>query len=195
LPRDAKNWNCTKKKTTFYQEADAAKKIEFLAKVEKIAVENRVYVDESGVQKFLYKKDGYGCKGQKIYARILGRRYRRQNFIAAKVGSKIIAPMCYDCHCDADIFNFWVEHFLLPCLKPGQTVIMDNAFWHHSANTKKLIENAKCHILFLPPYSPELNKIERFWGVLKRFIAKILTNFTSLENAVIYPLHDLCQFI
>jgi transposase len=55
----------------------------------------------------------------------------------------------------------WVKDFLLPELKPGQVLIMDNAAFHKSQETKKLIETAGCRVLFLPPYSPDLNPIEK----------------------------------
>ncbi len=61
---------------------------------------------------------------------------------------------------------------------------MDNAGFHKSEKVKKMIENVKCKLLFLPPYSPELNLIEKFWANLKRLIRKILPNFENLANAV-----------
>ena len=52
----------------------------------------------------------------------------------------------------------------IPQLKPGQVIILNNASFHKSERTKKLIESAKCKLFFLPPYSPELNPIEKFWA-------------------------------
>ncbi|CAL7961061.1 hypothetical protein MIDIC_240056 [Alphaproteobacteria bacterium] len=60
-----------------------------------------------------------------------------------------------------------IEIFLIPALKPGQAVIMDNVSFHKSQNTRKMIEEAKCYLLFLPPYSPDLNPIEKFLANLK----------------------------
>ena len=66
----------------------------------------------------------------------------------------------------------------------GYTVIMDNAAFHKSEQTKTLIENAQCCLLFLLPYSPDLNPIEKFWANLKNQIKKIITKFKSLAEAV-----------
>ena len=93
---------------------------------------------------------------------ISGRRYHRESFVAGKLGSKIIAPFCYQGTCDTDLFNFWIKNFLVPELIPGQVVILDNATFHKSSKTKELIESSGCEILFLPPYSPDFNPIEIF---------------------------------
>ncbi|CAL7963525.1 hypothetical protein MIDIC_60014 [Alphaproteobacteria bacterium] len=66
---------------------------------------------------------------------------------------------------------------LISALKPGQTVITDNASFHKSQNARKMIEEAKCYLLFLPPYSPDLNPIEKFLANLKasgKILKKIL---------------------
>jgi len=77
-----------------------------------------------------------------------------------------------------------LENFLLPALRPGYILIMDNAAFHKSEQTKLLIENAGCQLLFLPPYSPDLNPIEKFWANLKKKIKRIIKNFSTLAEAV-----------
>ncbi|WP_353277497.1 transposase [Wolbachia endosymbiont (group B) of Villa cingulata] len=60
-------------------------------------------------------------------------------------------------YCNSEIFDAYVENILVPVFKPGQTIVLDNASFYKSARTKNLIENIGCKILFLPPYSPDLN--------------------------------------
>jgi transposase len=72
----------------------------------------------------------------------------------------------------------------IPALKPGQVIVMDNASFHKSAKTKQLIENAGCTLLFLPPYSPDLNPIEVFWANFKAKIRNIIHNFQTLQQAI-----------
>jgi transposase len=60
------------------------------------------------------------------------------------------------------VFNSWVENFLIKEVVPGQFVVMDNAAFHKSIKTRELIESVGCKIIFLPPYSPDLNPIEKF---------------------------------
>ena len=80
--------------------------------------------------------------------------------------------------------NYWLENCLLPTLGPGYTIVMDNAAFHKSEKTKILIEKARCNLLFLPPYSPDLNPIEKFWANLKAKIRKCIRRFPSLADAI-----------
>ena len=144
-----------------------------------------MYIDESGIDKFIYRPLGRSFFGEIIQGVISGKRYQRESFVAGKIGSKIIAPFCYQGTCNTALFNFWVENFLVPELSPGQVVILDNATFHKSQKTKELIESAKCKILFLPPYSPDLNPIEIFWANFKRMVkekVKVLKNLSSAVN-------------
>jgi len=83
------------------------------------------------------------------------------------IGKKVVSPLCYTGTCDSVLFNFWLENFLLPALEPGHVIVMDNAAFHKSEQTKALIEHAGCSLIFLPPYSPDLNPIKKFWANLK----------------------------
>ena len=82
------------------------------------------------------------------------------------------------------LFDMWIETFLVPVLKPGQVIILDNAAFHKSDKTRKLIEDAGCTLLFLPSYSPDLNPIEKFWAWFKAHIRKIILNFSTLDQAI-----------
>lgn len=113
-----------------------------------------------------------------------GKRYARHSFVAAKCGKKILAPMTYKGTCNTKLFEIWVEKMLLPELKKGQTIIMDNAVFHKSERTKILIEAAGCQLLFLPPYSPDLNPIEQFWAWFKAQIREVIDTFLFLEEAI-----------
>ncbi len=104
--------------------------------------------------------------------------------MAAKCGSTILAPLCFQGTCNTKLFDYWIEHFLIPELKPGQVVIMDNATFHKSRKTQELIEQAKCKILFLPPYSPDLNPIEKFWAWLKYKVKIYANRFDTLSDAI-----------
>ena len=70
------------------------------------------------------------------------------NIIAGLVNNKSIAPMVFNGSCNTDLFNNWVEHVLIKELKPGQVVIMDNASFHKSEKTQKLIQSVGCRVIF-----------------------------------------------
>lgn len=97
---------------------------------------------------------------------------------------QIIAPMTFKGYCNTVLMEGWVEQMLVPALKPGQVVVMDNASFHKSERLRELIEQAGCELLFLPPYSPDFNKIEKFWARLKQYLGQTLTQFECLQDAV-----------
>ena len=157
-----------------------------MAHIASYKAEDLVFIDESGIDSYLYNPWGYGVRGHKVYGEVSGKRYDRESFIAGKNGKNIIAPMCFKGTCNTELFNAWIEQVLLPELKPGQVVILDNAAFHKSPKTKELIESAGCKLLFLPPYSPDLNPIETFWANLKAKIKSIIDNFNNLSQAIDY---------
>ncbi len=147
-------------------------------------MKNRFYVDESGINKYLRREHVRCQAGNQVYGAVSGMRYARESFIAAKNQFRILAPFCYTGTCDTKLFNLWLKDFLIPELKPGQVVIMNNATFHKSKYSQQLIEQAGCHILFLPPYSPDLNPIEIFWANFKKQVQKNMERFTNLAQAI-----------
>lgn len=123
-------------------------------------------------------------RGIQIYGATSGLRYARESFIAAKIESHILAPFCYKGTCDTSLFNTWLKDFLIPELRPGQVVIMDNASFHKSKESQRLIESVGCRILFLPPYSPDLNPIEIFWANFKKMVQINLEKLKTLDKAI-----------
>ncbi len=95
-----------------------------------------------------------------------------------------MAPFCYKGTCDTRLFNIWLKDFLIPELKAGQVVIMDNATFHKSKETQELIKKSGCRILFLPPYSPDLNPIEKFWANFKKMVRSNLEKIQTLAEAI-----------
>ena len=122
-------------------------------------------------------------RGTQVYGVISGMRYTRENFIAAQREGQILAPFCYRGTCDTPLFNMRVNDFLLGELKPSQVVIMNNAAFHKSQETKKLIKTAGCRVLFLPPYSLELNPIEQVCSNIKKKAQRILEKMKGIKLA------------
>lgn len=149
-----------------------------------IPSESLVYIDESGIDMTICKDRGWGKKSEKLKGKKSGKYYQRTNIIAGYVNHKSIAPMVFNGSCNTKLFETWVEQFLIKELKPGQVVIMDNAAFHRSQRTKDLIESAHCRVIFLPPYSPDLNPIEKFWANMKRWIKDKISEFGQLYEAI-----------
>lgn len=104
--------------------------------------------------------------------------------IAAQCGKDILAPMVFKGTTDAKLFNYWLEICLVPELRPGQVVVMDNYCIHKTDETQQIIKKAGCKILFLPPYSPDLNPIEHFWALIKARIRKIKNSCKDFHSAI-----------
>ena len=123
-----------------------------------------------------------------------GNRYHRESFIAAQNGSKILAPFCYTGTCNTLLFNIWIEKILISELKPGQVVILDNASFHKSKKSVEMIESVGCRVLFLPPYSPDLNPIEKFWANFKRKVKENLKEWLTLGETIDQTFLEVCKF-
>ena len=167
-------------------EASEEKRAEYKEAIKDIAPESLVYIDESGIELTICRDRGWGKKSEKLVSKKSGKYYERTNIVAGLVNNQSIAPMVFNGSCNTKLFEAWVEQFLIKELKPGQVVIMDNASFHKSQKTKELIESVDCKIIFLPPYSPDFNPIEKFWANMKRWLEYNLVNFTKLYDAISY---------
>lgn len=153
--------------------------------IKDIPVEKLVYIDESGIDMTICQDRGWGKKNKKLIGKRSGKHYKRTNIIAGYVNNKSIAPMVFTGCCNTILFETWVAQFLIKELKSGQVVIMDNSAFHRSQTTKDLIESVGCRVIFLPPYSPDLNPIEKFWANMKRWIKSRISAFDKLYDALV----------
>jgi len=153
------------------------------------AEETIVYVDEAGMDNREDYDYGPNSRGQRFHALKPGRRQGRVNMIAALCKGQLMAPFTVVGSCNRSVFEIWLEKCLIPVLKPGQVVVMDNATFHKGGRIEQLIKEAGCELLYLPAYSPDFNKIERCWSWLKSRIRKQLDLFDCLRDAMEYVLH------
>lgn len=152
-----------------------------------------MYVDESGINEYLQRENARAFRGEKVYGAVSGLRYSRESFIAAQNRSRILAPFCYTGTCNTDLFNAWLEQILVPELEAGQVVILDNASFHKSKTSIEIIKKAGCEILFLPPYSPDLNPIEKFWANFKKIVKESLSLCSNLAEVIDQSFLEVCK--
>lgn len=131
-------------------------------------------MDESGIDDNETYPYAWGAQGQRVYGIKKGNRAKRLSIISALNENNLQAPFVFEGYCNRDVIHLYIEQFLVPTLKPGQIVIMDNASFHKSKRIKEAIEKAQCQLLYLPAYSPDLNPIEHFWAAIKNSIRKVL---------------------
>ena len=146
--------------------------------------EKRVYVDESGFHACYDREYGYAPKGEKVLGEISGMKFQRTNLVAAQIGGRTVAPMYYERSTDSAVFEVWFEGRLMPALSPGDVVIMDNAQFHRKGELRKIASRYHILVLFLPPYSPDYNPIEKLWANMKRWLKKNMRYYDSFENAL-----------
>jgi transposase len=127
-----------------------------------------VYLDETGFDLTACRTHGRAPRGMRVYGQRSGNRRPRTSLIGALVKGKLTVPMLFSGTTNTALFNQWLEEALLPAIGKDMILIMDNAIFHKSQRTRELIRKAGCSLLFLPPYSPELNPIEQTWANLKR---------------------------
>ena len=156
----------------------------FVERVGNISSEKLVYVDETGIERYLYREYAWALRGQKVFSKISGRRFKRTNIVAGICQGKWVAPLQYDCTTDSILFEYWFEHCLLKEIDEGSTIVLDNATFHRKSILPNLARKYNCEVLFLPPYSPDLNPIEKKWAWIKRKLRQFLHNFDSFDRAM-----------
>ena len=121
----------------------------------------------------------------------LGHRTERVSLIAAWREGECLAPMVFEGYTTSELVCRWVEEMLLPEMLPGQILVLDNASVHPKSRIQQLLSRAGCQVLFLPPYSSDLNRIEKFWARVKRQVEQVLEEGMSLLEAVACSLKAL----
>ena len=127
-----------------------------------------IYIDESGFTHSMPRTHGYSLKGKRAYGVCDWNARGRVNAIGAITEHfEFIALSLIPANINSDIFYLWITKDLLPQLRTRAVIVMDNACFHKRADIIDAIEDSHCILEFLPPYSPDLNPIERKWSQAK----------------------------
>ena len=132
-----------------------------------------VFIDETGASTNLARKGGRCRRGRRLRAAIPHGHYKTVTLVAGLRLSGLVAQKAFDRPMNAATFEHWVETCLVPKLSPGDVVIMDNLSSHKGARVEDLIKEAGAELRYLPPYSPDMNPIEKVFSKLKAFLRKI----------------------
>jgi transposase len=157
-----------------------------------------VFVDETWASTNMARTHGRAPRGERLRAAIPHGHWKTTTFVAGLRNTGMVAPMVLDGPVNGELFQTYVDQVLVPELRPGDVVVMDNLGSHKSAGVRRAIEAAGATLLYLPPYSPDFNPIEKAFAKLKaalrkaaersleglwRSIGRIVPTFTPAECA------------
>jgi transposase len=143
-----------------------------LWEIGQIPAEKLVFVDEAGVHLGMTPTYARALVGQRVYAESVNRGTNISLVGAVRLdGVNALYP--YDGAVDGERFLLFLKEQLIPTLKIGDVVVMDNLRVHHIEPVKIMIEEANARLLYLPPYHPELNPIEEAWSKIKNIFRKV----------------------
>jgi transposase len=126
-----------------------------------------VFIDETWIKTNMAPLRGWGPKGERLRGFAPHGHWRTMTFLGALRCDRLAAPCVFDGPINGDSFRAYVEQQLVPVLKRGDIVVMDNLGSHKSAAIRRLIAAAGARLWYLPPYSPDLNPIEQAFAKIK----------------------------
>jgi transposase len=131
-----------------------------------------IFLDETGTATTMARRYGRSPCGARLVAAVPQGHWKTTTFIAGLRASGIVAPLVLDGPMTGPAFRAYVEQFLAPALAPGDVVVLDNLAAHKVKGVRQVIAAARASILYLPPYSPDLNPIEQLFAKLKALLRK-----------------------
>ena len=134
--------------------------------------ERLVFIDETGAATNMARAYGRCRRGERLAGAVPHGHWKTTTFVAGLRRDGVTAPFVIDRPMNGVIFRTYVEQCLAPTLRPGDIVVMDNLGSHKSAAVRAAIEARGATLLFLPPYSPDLNPIEQLFAKLKALLRK-----------------------
>lgn len=138
----------------------------------RIALERLVFIDETWTKTNMVPLRGWALRGKRLKSKAPHGHWKTMTFLAALRHDRIDAPWVLDGPIDGESFKTYVEKVLVPALKPGEIVLMDNLGSHKGKAVRKAIRAAGAKLIFLPKYSPDLNPIEQVFSKLKHLLRK-----------------------
>lgn len=148
----------------------ARKRTRWKACQHRIDPKRLVFIDETWVKTNMALLRGWGPRGQRLNARVPHGHWKTLTFVAALRHDRIDAPWVIDGPINSDLFTAYVKQVLVPTLRKGDVVILDNLGSHKGKAARAAIRAVGAHLIFLPAYSPDLNPIEQVFAKLKHLL-------------------------
>lgn len=135
-----------------------------------VAARDLVFLDETGANTALHRTHGYAPRGQRLPGDAPQSHWKTVTFVGALTANGLIAPWAQAEPMTGVVFQAYIEQILVPQLRPGMVVVMDNLPCHKVPGVREALERAHCRLEYLPPYSPDLNPIEKVFSKFKRLL-------------------------
>lgn len=156
----------------------------------KLDPERLVFIDETGTSTNMARLRGRAPRGERLVSKVPHGHWKTTTFVAGLRTNALTAPCVIDGPMNGDAFHAYVEQILVPTLKPGDIVVMDNLSSHKLPAIREAIEAAGARLFYLPPYSPDFNPIEQLFAKLKAALRKAAErSVESLWNRIAILLH------
>ncbi len=151
-----------------------------------------VFLDESGVNTGMTRLYGRADSSRRVKEAVPDTRFHRTTILSSMRLDGTIVPVVFSGALDGKMFKEYIEQMLVPTLSPGDIVIMDNLSSHKVQGITEAVQKAEASILFLPPYSPDLNPIELMWSKLKAVLRKLkIRTAERLSDAIAFALNSI----
>ena len=177
LEGSAAHGTATEKKSLHAQEQDTEegrrRRQEWWNTVSAIASEKLIFLDESGVTTEMTRAYGRARRGERVSEGTPAGHWKTLSILSAIGTVGLVATMIIEAPTDGEVFLCYLEQVLGPQLTPGQTVVMDNLAAHKVHGVREMIEARGAKLLYLPPYSPDFNPIEKAWSKLKQHLRRV----------------------
>ena len=170
------------------REENRKRREEFLQRLQTIPPEKLIFLDESGVTTQMTRGYARASGGRRVHEATPGGHWKILTILSALSLGGLLATMTIEEATDGDIFLAYLEQVLGPKLRPGDVVVMDNLSAHKVAGVEQLIQAAGAELLYLPPYSPDLNPIEKAWAKLKQLLRSAKARTAEALNQAIAEL-------
>jgi putative transposase len=179
----------SQKKTLIASEQErpdvARRRAQWLRYRHRIDASRLVFIDETWTKTNMAPLRGWAPCGQRLKAKVPHGRWKTMTFLAALRLDRVEAPWLIDGPINGERFRLYVEKVLLPTLRPGDIVVIDNLGSHRGKVIRRMIRSVGARLFFLPKYSPDLNPIEQLFAKLKHWLRKAASrSVDAVSNAI-----------
>jgi transposase len=174
-------------------ERDDAQRAAFRAVVAPLDQRRFIFVDETSTNLAMTRRYARAPRGQRVYGAVPRNHGRNLSVIGALGLRGMVAALSVEGAVDTDVFDVFVRQVLVPALRPGDIVLLDNLNVHHASCITQAVQTAQGQVIFLPSYSPDFSPIEPCWSKVKTFLRGAAARTRRrLESALKSALLTIC---